>query len=190
MSGSNTSYTVGNATTKFLYLKCFTHGVIFAMSSHLVCLQISTYLHDLLRYVDLIAFSYIYIYTSILSSTAFTCSYVFLVESFELSECDRTLISLCLLSQTLSIQIICILLKLSNVFYASLSAEDTETNIKSFLMIHLYCWNPEKPEQLSDIPGGRGNVGQLWVCCMLATCPSDVNRQGHQRNCVVPHTYL
>ena len=75
---------------------------------------------------------YIYIYTSILSSTAFTYSYVFICESFELSECDRTLISLCFLSQTLSIQIICILLKLSNVFSASLSAEDTETNIKSF----------------------------------------------------------
>ena len=73
-----------------------------------------------------------HIYTSILSSTTFTYSYVFIVESFELSECDRTLISLCLLPQNLSVQIICILLKLSNVFSASLSAEDTETNIKSF----------------------------------------------------------
>ena len=71
--------------------------------------------------------SHIYIYTSILSSTTFTYSYVFIVESFELSECDRTLISLCLLSQTLSVQIICIMLKLSNVFSTSLSAEDTET---------------------------------------------------------------
>src|SRR3954469_4743729 len=68
-----------------------------------------------------------------MSSTTFTYSYVFLVESFELSECDRTLISVCFLSQTLSVQIICILLKLSNVFSASLSAEDTETNIKSIL---------------------------------------------------------
>ena len=25
---------------------------------------------------------------------------------------------------------------------------------------------------------------------MLAMCPSDVNRQGHLRNCAVPHTYL
>ena len=74
----------------------------------------------------------IHIYTSILSSTAFTYSYVFSFESFELSECDQTLISLCLLSQTLFVQIICILLKLSNVFSASLSAEDRETNIKSF----------------------------------------------------------
>ena len=72
------------------------------------------------------------IHTSTLSSTTFTYSYVFLVESFELSECDRTLISPCFLSQTLSVQIICILLKLSNVFSASLSAEDIETNIKSF----------------------------------------------------------
>ena len=130
------------------------------------------------------------IYTSVLSSTAFTYSYVFLVESFELSECDRTLISLCFLSQTLSVQIICILLKLSNVFSASLSAEDTETNIKSVTWFILIDWNPEKPEWPSDKPGGRGNVGQLWVCCMLATCPSDVNRQGHLRNCAVPHTSL
>ena len=56
--------------------------------------SISTYLHDYLHYVD-----YIDIYSSVLSSTAFTYSYVFLVESFELSECDRTLNSLCSLSQ-------------------------------------------------------------------------------------------
>ena len=93
--------------------------------------SISTCLHDYLHYVDLIVFWYIH--TSVLSSTAFTYTYVFLVESFELSECDRTLISLCFLSQTLSVQIICILLKLSNVFSASLSAEDTETNIKLYL---------------------------------------------------------
>ena len=61
----------------------------------------------------------IYIYTSVLSSTAFTYSYVFKIGSFELSECDRTLTSLCFLSQTLSVQIICILLKLSNVFSAT-----------------------------------------------------------------------
>ena len=85
----------------------------------------STCLHDYLHYVD-----YIDIYTSVLSSTAFTYSYVFLVESFELSECDRTLTSLCFLSQTLSLQVICILLKLSNVFTVSLSAEDIETTIK------------------------------------------------------------
>ena len=131
MSGSNTSYTVGNTTTKFLGLKCFTHGVIVEYLCILICLQLSTYLHNLFHYVELIAFSYIYIYTSILSSTSFTYSYVFICESFELSECDRTLISLCFLSQALSIQIICILLKLSNVFSASLSAEDTDTNIKS-----------------------------------------------------------
>ena len=55
--------------------------------------SISTCLHDYLHYVDFIAF--LYIYTSILSSTSFTYSYVFLVESFELSECDRTLTPLC-----------------------------------------------------------------------------------------------
>ena len=37
----------------------------------------------------------IYTYISVLSSTAFTYSYVFSFESFELSECDRTLTSLC-----------------------------------------------------------------------------------------------
>ena len=99
----------------------------------------STCLHDYLHYVD-----YIDIYSSVLSSTAFSYSYVFLVESFELSECDRTLISLCFLSQTLSLQVICILLKLSNVFSASLSAEDTETTIKSVFNAHSSTWNPEK----------------------------------------------
>ena len=103
---------MGNATTKFLGLKCFTHGVIFAMTSRLICLQFQFIFVIFLRYNDLIA----YIYTSVLSSTAFTYSYVLTVEYFELSECDRTLISLCLLSQTLSVHIICILLKLSNVF--------------------------------------------------------------------------
>ena len=82
--------------------------------------SISTYLHGYIHYVD-----YIDIYTSVLSSTAFTYSYVFLFESFELSECDRTLNSLCSLSQTPSLQVICILLKLSNVFSVSLSPEDT-----------------------------------------------------------------
>ena len=132
VSGSNTSYTVGNATTKFLCLKCFTHGVIFANDFALGLSSVSTYPHDFLRYDDLIA----YIYTSVLSSTAFTYSYVFLVESFELSECDRTLISLCFLSQILSLQVICILLKLSNVFTVSLSAEDIETTIKSVFNAH------------------------------------------------------
>ena len=130
VSGSNTSYTVGNATTKFFYLKCFTHGVTFAMSSHLVWLQSQP--------VFMIIFTMliIYIYTSVLSSTSFTYSYVYTVESFELSECDRTLTSLCFLSQTLSLQVICILLKLSNVFTASLSAEDIETTIKSVFNAH------------------------------------------------------
>ena len=53
-----------------------------------------------------------YTYTCVLSSTAFTYSYVFLFESFDLSECDRTLTSSMLLPQILSIQIICIILKL------------------------------------------------------------------------------
>ena len=94
--------------------------------------SVSIYLRDFQRYDDLIA----YIYTSVLSSTTFTYSYVFIVESFELSECDRTLTSLCFLPQTLSLQVICILVKLSNVLSASLSAEDTETTIKSVFNAH------------------------------------------------------
>ena len=129
VSGSNTSYTVGNATTKFFCLKCFSHGVTFAMSSHLVCLQFQ--LVFMIIFTMLIClYPVVYIY-SVLSSTTFTYSYVFIVESFELSECDRTLTSICFLSQILSLQIICILLKLSNVFSTSLSAEDTVTIIKS-----------------------------------------------------------
>ena len=125
----------------------------------------------------------IYTYICVLSSTAFTYSYVFLFESFDLSECDRTLTSLWFLSQILSIQIICILLKLSIVFSESLSAEDTETKIESILMLYiLIAWNPKKSERPADGPGVCGNMEQLPMCCMHATCPSDVNRQGHQRN--------
>ena len=76
-------------------------------------------------------FGLIYTYNCVLSSTAFTYSYVFLLESFDLSECDRTPTSSMLPSQILSIQIICILLKLSNVFSVSLSVEDTATKIES-----------------------------------------------------------
>ena len=91
----------------------FCNDFPFGLSSVSICL------HDFLHYDGLIAFWYLYIYTSVLSSTAFTYSYVFKIGSFELSECDQTLTSLCFLSQTLSVQIICILLKLSNVFSAS-----------------------------------------------------------------------
>ena len=117
---------------------------VLPMALHVLCLHIlfvfiSTCLHDYLHYVDLIVFWYIH--TSVLSSTTFTYSYVFLVESFELSECDRTPISLCFLSQILSVQIICILLKLSNVFSASLSAKDTKTTIKSVFNAHSSTWS-------------------------------------------------
>ena len=86
----------------------------------------------------------IYTYISVLSSTAFTYSYVFLFESFELSECDRTLTSPCFLPQTLSLQVICTLLKLSNVFTASLSEEDTETNFKTAFNVFPSTRIPEK----------------------------------------------
>ena len=80
----------------------------------------------------MLIWSYTDIYTNIcaLSSTAFTYSYAFLFESFDLSECDRTLTPSMLLPQILSAQIICILLKLSIVFSESLSAEDTETKVE------------------------------------------------------------
>ena len=73
-------------------LKCFNWRnkcivFTFGLSS------IPTCLHDYLHYVDLIVFWYIH--SSVLSSTTFTYSYVFSFESFELSECDRTLTSLC-----------------------------------------------------------------------------------------------
>ena len=100
------------------------------MTSYLVCLQFQ---FIFMTFYTMMIWLLSDIYTSVLSSTAFTYSYVFKIESFELSECDRTVISLCFLSQTLFVQIICILLKLSNVISASLSAEDTETNIKSVL---------------------------------------------------------
>ena len=87
-------------------------------------------------------FDLIYTYTCVLSSTTFTYSYVFLLESVDLSECDQTLTSSMLLSQILSIQIICILLKLSKVFSASLSAEDIETKVESVLMQYPYCLKP------------------------------------------------
>ena len=65
---------------------------------------------------------YIYI-CEFMSSTAFTYCYFFEL-LFLLSECDRTL-SPSMLYSTQSVQIICIVLKLSNVFSASLSAKDT-----------------------------------------------------------------
>ena len=186
MSGSNISYTVGNATTNFLCLKCFTQGVILQWLRiwFVFSFNLSSWLFALWW------FDRFLIYTSVLSSTAFTYSYVFKIGSFELSECDRTLISLCFLSQTLSVQIICILLKLSNVFSASLSAEDTETNIKSIFNANSFTWNPEKWGRPPDNPSVRGNVEQPPICCMMATCPSDVNHQGHLCNNTVPSLSL
>ena len=130
MSGSNTSYTVGNATTKLLF-------EVFLLALYLLCLRIwfifNIDLSSCWSSLCWFGLTQIYTYICVLSSTAFTYSYVFLFESFELNECDWTLTSLCFLPQILSIQIICILLKPSNVFSASLSAEDTETKIESVL---------------------------------------------------------
>ena len=145
--------------------------------------SISTCLHDYLHYAD-------YIDTSVLSSTSFTYNYVFLFESFELSECDRTLVPLCFLSQALSIQIICILLKLSNVFSASLSAEDTETNINSFSMPNHFHLKPGEVGTTTRQSRRAWDVAQPPICCMMATCSSDVNSQGHLYNNAVPPLYL
>ena len=110
-------------------------------------------------------------YVSVLSSTTFTYSYVFSFESFGLSECDRTLTSLCFLSQTLSLQIICILLKLLNVFSASLSAEDTETNINSVLSAQFLL--PETRRSRNDHPTVQAGVGtwdnSKYVACLPRT---------------------
>ena len=72
---------------------------VFLMALHLLCLRISFVFNfnlsswlSSLCWFDCIL---IYTYISVLSSTAFTYSYVFSFESFELSECDRTLTSLC-----------------------------------------------------------------------------------------------
>ena len=138
---------VWSVSLKALYCNDFAFG----LSSVSICL------HDFLHYDDLIAFWYIYKYTSVLSSTTFTYSYVFKIGSFELSECDRTLTSLCFLSQNLSVQIICILLKLSNVFSASLSAEDTETNIKTILNAQSLL--PETRRRRNDHPTIKVCVG-------------------------------
>ena len=155
---------------------------VLPMALHLLCLHIlfvfilnlSSWLSSLCWF-DCLSHIYTYIYTGVLSSTAFTYSYVFSLESFELSECDRTLTSLCFLSQTLSLQIICILLNLSNVFSASLLAEDTETNIKSAFNANSFTWNPEKWERPPDNLGMRGTwnnpryaawwprVPQMWI---------------------------
>ena len=137
-----------------------------AISSHLVWLR-TQHVFMIIFTMLIWLLSDIYTYISVLSSTAFTYSYVFSFESFELSECDRTLTSLCFLSQTLSIQIICILLNLSNVFSASLSAEDTETNIKSVLNVQLLL--PETRRSRNDHPTVQAGVG-TWDNSQCVAC--------------------
>ena len=102
-----------------------------------------------------------------MSSTALTYSYDFMFESFDLSECDQTLTPSVILPQNLSIQIICILLKLSNVFSASLSAEDIETNIKSVLNVQLLL--PETQRSRNDHPTVHACVG-TWNNFQCVAC--------------------
>ena len=157
------------------------------MALHLLCLRIwfvfnfnlSSWLSSLCWFGCIL----IYTYISVLSSTAFTYSYVFSFESFELSECDRTLTSLCFLPQTLSIQIICILLKLSNVFSASLSAEDTETNIKSVLNVQFLL--PETRRSRNDHPTVQAGVG-MWDNSQCVACSPHVPQMWTTRGtCVI-----
>ena len=125
----------------------------------------------------------IYTYIGVLSSTTFTYSYVFSFESLELSECDRTLTSLCFLSQTLSIQIICILLKPSNVFSASLLAEDTETNIKSVLNAQFLL--PETRRSRNDHLTVQACVG-TWNNSQCVACSPRVPHMWTARGtCVI-----
>ena len=76
---------------------------VFLMALHLLCLRIwfvfNINMTSCLSSQCWIGLILIYTHSSVLSSTAFTYSYVFSFESFELSECDRTLTSLCFLSQ-------------------------------------------------------------------------------------------
>ena len=76
---------------------------VFLMALHLLCLRIwfvfNVNMTSCLSSQWWFGFILIYTYISVLSSTAFTYSYIFSFESFELSECDRTLTYLCSLSQ-------------------------------------------------------------------------------------------
>ena len=97
-SGSNTSYTVGNATTKLLF-------EVFLLALHLlrlrICFIFNIDLSSLWFSPCWFSSTQIYSYTWVLSSTTFTYSYVFLFESLELSACDRTRTSLCFLLKSI-----------------------------------------------------------------------------------------
>ena len=78
---------------------------VFLMALHLLCLRIwfvfNFNLYSWLSSLCWFGCILIYTYISVLPSTAFTYSYVFSFESFELSECDRTLTSLCSLIKSI-----------------------------------------------------------------------------------------
>ena len=149
----------------------------------------------------------IYTYICVLSSTAFTYSYVFLLESFFLSEYDRTLSSSMLLPQILSIQIICILLKPSNVFSASLSAKDIETKIE--FVLNAISLLPETRRSRNDHPIVQACVGtwnnfqcvaclprvpQMWTtrgtCVIALCCPFPYKYTSHRGQNPSPPLHL
>ena len=152
------------------------------MTSHLVCLQF--------QFIFIIFFTMIWllsdIYTSVLSSTAFTYSYVFKIGSFELSECDRTLTSLCFYLNSIrpnhmhSIET-CRLSSLSPCQQMTI----WQTFISAFNVVSLLPEIQRIRNDHPDNPGVRGNVEKLSMSCMFAMCPLDVNSQGHLRNCTV-----
>ena len=156
------SYTVGNATTKILF-------DVFHLALHLQSLRIwfvfNIVMNSCLSSQCLFGLILVYTYISVLSSTAYTYIYVFSFESFGLSECDRTLTSSMLLPQILSIQIICILLKLSNVF--SLSAEDIETKVE--FVLNAISFLPETQRSQNDHPTVQACMG-TWNNFQCVAC--------------------
>ena len=139
---------------------------VFLMALHLQSLHIWFGFNlNMSSWWSSLCWLYIYIYILVFcpqqhSLIAMSSCLIF----FELSECDRTLTSLCFLSQIPSLQIICILLKLSNVFSASLSAEDTETNINPFSML---IPSPETRRSGNDHPAIQACVGRGTTPDML-----------------------
>ena len=139
----------------------------------------------------MLIWSYSDIYIYVLSSTKFTYSYVFLFESFGLSECDRTLTSLCFYLNSICPNH---MHSIENCRLSSLRPCQLKSIWQTFISVfNAISFLPESrriQNDHPDNPGVRGNMEQLPRCCMLATCPSDVNRQGHLHNCVVPSLSL
>ena len=148
------------------------------------CLSsLSTCLHDYLHYVGLIVFLYIYILVFCPlqhSLIAMSSCWIFWTKwmwsdpnlsmlSISNSICPNHMHSI----ETVEC-LLCVLVR-----------RYRDKNWIWFKCCILIAWKPEKPERPLDNPGVRGNMEQLPMCCMHATCPSDVNRQGHLCNYAV-----